>query len=71
MPSYCRRRLILLRGTVEPLTVAVHAVSVAQPELGANVVVPGAGLIGQRVIQVLKARKSPCSLAQVTWSGER
>jgi 2-desacetyl-2-hydroxyethyl bacteriochlorophyllide A dehydrogenase len=43
-------------ATVEPLAVAVHAVSVAQPELGANVVVLGAGLIGQSVIQVLKAR---------------
>jgi 2-desacetyl-2-hydroxyethyl bacteriochlorophyllide A dehydrogenase len=43
-------------ATVEPLAVAVHAVSLAQPELGANVVVLGAGLIGQSVIQVLRTR---------------
>jgi 2-desacetyl-2-hydroxyethyl bacteriochlorophyllide A dehydrogenase len=43
-------------ATVEPLAVAVHAVSLAGPELGANAVVLGAGLIGQCVIQVLKAR---------------
>jgi 2-desacetyl-2-hydroxyethyl bacteriochlorophyllide A dehydrogenase len=43
-------------ATVEPLAVAVHAVRLAQPEIGARVVVIGAGLIGQCMIQVLKAR---------------
>lgn len=40
---------------VEPLAVAVHAVRLARPEMGAKVVVLGAGLIGQCMIQVLKA----------------
>jgi 2-desacetyl-2-hydroxyethyl bacteriochlorophyllide A dehydrogenase len=43
-------------ATVEPVAVAVHAVQLAHPEIGARVVVLGAGLIGQSVIQVLKAR---------------
>jgi 2-desacetyl-2-hydroxyethyl bacteriochlorophyllide A dehydrogenase len=43
-------------ATVEPLAVAVHAVSLAHPEIGARVVVLGAGLIGQCVVQVLRAR---------------
>ena len=43
-------------ATVEPLAVAVHAVSLARPEIGARVVVLGAGLIGQCVMQVLRAR---------------
>jgi 2-desacetyl-2-hydroxyethyl bacteriochlorophyllide A dehydrogenase len=43
-------------ATVEPLAVAVHAVGLAQPDIGAKVVVLGAGLIGQCVIQVLRAR---------------
>jgi 2-desacetyl-2-hydroxyethyl bacteriochlorophyllide A dehydrogenase len=42
-------------ATVEPLAVAVHAVSLARPEIGARVVVLGAGLIGQCVMQVLRA----------------
>jgi 2-desacetyl-2-hydroxyethyl bacteriochlorophyllide A dehydrogenase len=42
-------------ATVEPLAVAVHAVQTARPALGARVVVVGAGLIGQCMIQVLKA----------------
>ena len=41
---------------VEPLSVAVHAVELARPALGSKVVVIGAGLIGQCVIQVLKAK---------------
>jgi len=41
---------------VEPLAVAVHAVRLANPEIGAKVVVIGAGLIGQCMIQALKAR---------------
>jgi len=43
-------------ATVEPLAVAVHAVNLAHPEIGAQVVVLGAGLIGQSVVQGLKAR---------------
>ena len=43
-------------ATVEPLAVAVHAVQLAHPDIGAKVVVLGAGLIGQSVVQVLKAR---------------
>lgn len=43
-------------ATVEPLAVAVHAVRLANPEIGAKVVVIGAGLIGQCMIQALKAR---------------
>jgi 2-desacetyl-2-hydroxyethyl bacteriochlorophyllide A dehydrogenase len=43
-------------ATVEPLAVAVHAVGLANPEIGAKVVVLGAGLIGQCVMQVLRAR---------------
>ncbi|GIX47522.1 MAG: zinc-binding alcohol dehydrogenase [Candidatus Tectimicrobiota bacterium] len=46
----------LAGATVEPLAVAVHAVSLANPALGDQVVVVGAGLIGQCVLQVLKAR---------------
>jgi (R,R)-butanediol dehydrogenase / meso-butanediol dehydrogenase / diacetyl reductase len=42
-------------ATVEPLSVAVHAVALAGPGIGAKVVVLGAGLIGQCVVQVLKA----------------
>lgn len=41
---------------VEPLAVAVHAVRLANPDIGAKVVVIGAGLIGQCMIQALKAR---------------
>jgi 2-desacetyl-2-hydroxyethyl bacteriochlorophyllide A dehydrogenase len=43
-------------ATVEPLAVAVHAVRLANPDVGAKVVVVGAGLIGQCMIQTLKAR---------------
>lgn len=43
-------------ATIEPLAVAVHAVELARPEIGSKVVVLGAGLIGQCVIQVLRAR---------------
>jgi len=43
-------------ATVEPLAVAVHAVRLANPDIGARVVVVGAGLIGQCMIQALKAR---------------
>jgi 2-desacetyl-2-hydroxyethyl bacteriochlorophyllide A dehydrogenase len=43
-------------ATVEPLAVAVHAVNLAAPALGASVVILGAGLIGQCVLQVLKTR---------------
>ena len=43
-------------ATIEPLAVAVHAVELARPALGAKAVVLGAGLIGQCVVQVLKAR---------------
>ncbi|MGE3540663.1 MAG: zinc-binding dehydrogenase [Candidatus Tectimicrobiota bacterium] len=46
----------LAGAMVEPLAVAVHAVRLANPELGARVVVLGAGLIGQCLIQVLRAR---------------
>ena len=46
----------LAGATVEPLAVAVHAVELARPAIGARVVVVGAGLIGQCTIQVLKAR---------------
>jgi 2-desacetyl-2-hydroxyethyl bacteriochlorophyllide A dehydrogenase len=45
----------LTGATVEPLAVAVHAVETARPAFGARVVVIGAGLIGQCMIQVLKA----------------
>jgi 2-desacetyl-2-hydroxyethyl bacteriochlorophyllide A dehydrogenase len=40
---------------VEPLAVAVHAVRLANPDIGAKVVVVGAGLIGQCMVQALKA----------------
>jgi 2-desacetyl-2-hydroxyethyl bacteriochlorophyllide A dehydrogenase len=43
-------------ATVEPLAVAVHAVRLANPDIGAKVVVVGAGLIGQCMVQTLKAR---------------
>ncbi len=43
-------------ATIEPLAVAVHAVNLADPPLSAKVVVLGAGLIGQCVTQVLRAR---------------
>jgi 2-desacetyl-2-hydroxyethyl bacteriochlorophyllide A dehydrogenase len=53
-------------ATIEPLAVAVHAVQLAPPEIGAKVVVLGAGLIGQSVIQVLKARGvGPIVVAEV------
>lgn len=42
-------------ATVEPLAVAVHAVGLARPGIGARAVVVGAGPIGQGVIQVLKS----------------
>ncbi len=45
----------LAGATVEPLSVALHAVEMARPDIGARVVVIGAGLIGQCVIQVLAA----------------
>jgi len=41
---------------VEPLAVAVHAIRLANPDIAAKVVVIGAGLIGQCMIQALKAR---------------
>lgn len=43
-------------ATVEPLSVAVHAVELARPEIASKVVVVGAGLIGQCIIEVLKAK---------------
>jgi threonine dehydrogenase-like Zn-dependent dehydrogenase len=43
-------------ATVEPLAVAVHAIRLAKPDIGANIVVIGAGLIGQCMIQALRAR---------------
>ena len=46
----------LAGATVEPLAVAVHAVRLANPDIGAKVVVVGAWLIGQCMIQALKAR---------------
>jgi 2-desacetyl-2-hydroxyethyl bacteriochlorophyllide A dehydrogenase len=46
----------LAGATIEPLSVALHAVRLANPDIAARVVVIGAGLIGQCMIQVLKAR---------------
>lgn len=43
-------------ATIEPLSVAVHAIRLANPDVAARVVVVGAGLIGQCMIQALKAR---------------
>lgn len=41
---------------IEPLAVAVHAVSLAQPSPNTKCVVFGAGMIGTLVLQVLRAR---------------
>ena len=46
----------LAGAMVEPLAVAVHAIRLANPDIAAKVVVIGAGLIGQCMIQALKAR---------------
>lgn len=40
---------------IEPLSVAVHAVGLAQPEMGASAAIFGAGAIGLLILQVLKA----------------
>lgn len=57
-------------ATIEPLATSLHAVNVAEPNDGDNIVIIGAGIIGLGVLQVIKAVSS-CKVVMVDLSDKR